>query len=570
MRIAVGSDHAGFELKGKVAAWLKEMGHEAVDAGPPSAEPCDYPEYAYKVARSVRERETERGVLLCGSGIGMSMAANRIAGVRAALCTTEEMARLSRAHNDANVLVLSGRYQEEGEAKKILQAWLTESFEGGRHERRVRAIDFPLYADPDRLAPPGGGNPSYLFRSDPEVAEAFLGERNRQEKKLELIASENFASAAVLEALASPMNNKYAEGYPGKRYYGGCEFVDIAEELARERVKKLYGADHANVQPHSGASANIAAYFSLLEYGDTILGMNLSHGGHLTHGHPVNFSGRFFKVAQYGVSRETEVLDYDEIRAIAKEAKPKMIVAGYSAYPRTIDFAAFRSIADEVGAYLMVDMAHIAGLIAAGVHPNPVPYADIVTSTTHKTLRGPRGGIILCKAEYAEAVDKTTFPGMQGGPLEHCIAAKAVCFREASTEAFRDYQKRIVANAKALAEALQKRDYRIVSGGTDTHLFLINLTDKDLSGKKAEKALDAAGITVNKNTVPFDERSPFITSGVRIGTPAVTTRGMGPAEMDRIAELIVRVLADPKNETNLEKVRADVESLCAKFPLYSF
>jgi glycine hydroxymethyltransferase len=432
----------------------------------------------------------------------------------------------------------------------------------------VRGIDLPAYGGSEELAPPGGGRLSYLFRTDPEIAEAILGERHRQETKLELIASENFASEAVLEALATPMNNKYAEGYPGKRYYGGCEFVDVAEQLAIDRLKAIFGADHANVQPHSGASANIAAYFSLLEYGDTILGMNLSHGGHLTHGHPVNFSGRFFKVAQYGVSRTTETLDYDEIRKVAREAKPRMIVSGYSAYPRTIDFAAFRSIADEVGAYLMVDIAHIAGLIAAGLHPNPVPHADLVTSTTHKTLRGPRGGFILCKKEHAEAVDKTTFPGMQGGPLEHCIAAKAVCFREAMAPAFREYQGRVVQNARALAAALEAKGFRLVSGGTDNHLMLVNLTDKGLSGKKAEKALDEAGITVNKNTVPFDERSPFVTSGIRIGTPAVTTRGMGMREMERVAELIARVLADPANEGNLEEVRKDVEALCRLFPLY--
>jgi glycine hydroxymethyltransferase len=568
MKIALGSDHAGFELKNKAAAWLRSMGHEAVDLGPATAERSDYPRYAYAVARSVREGHAERGVLLCGTGIGMSMAANRITGVRAALCATPEMARLARAHNDANVLILSGRFQKEEEARAVLETWLREPFEGGRHEARVRAIDLPDFGPSEEMAPPGGGRPSFLFRTDPEVAAAILGERMRQETKLELIASENFASEAVLEALATPMNNKYAEGYPGKRYYGGCEFVDVTEQLAIDRLKKLFGADHANVQPHSGASANLAAYFSVLEYGDTILGMNLSHGGHLTHGHPVNFSGRFFKVAQYGVSRETETLDYDEVRRIAREAKPRMIVAGYSAYSRTIDFAAFRSIADEVGAYLMVDMAHIAGLIAAGLHPNPVPEAHIVTSTTHKTLRGPRGGIILCKAEFAEAVDKTTFPGMQGGPLEHCIAAKAVCFREAMTPAFREYQSNVVTNARALAGSLQKEGFRLVAGGTDNHLMLVNLTDKGLSGKKAERALDEAGITVNKNTVPFDERSPFVTSGIRLGTPAVTTRGMGAPEMARIASLIARVLSDPGNEENVRKVRADVQALCGEFPLY--
>ncbi|MFH1278723.1 MAG: ribose 5-phosphate isomerase B [Candidatus Eisenbacteria bacterium] len=568
MRISIGSDHAGFERRKKVAGWLRAAGHEVLDLGPRSDGSCDYPEYAYAVARSLRAGDAERGVLLCGTGIGMSMAANRVGGVRAALCTSPEMAKLARAHNDANVLVLPGRLLSDGEAEEILDAWLAVEFEGGRHGRRVDEIDRPAFGGGNLMSPPGGGHPSFLFAADPEIAAAVVGERRRQETKLELIASENFASEAVLEALATPMNNKYAEGYPGKRYYGGCEFVDVAEELAIERAKNLYGADHANVQPHSGASANIAAFFSLLEYGDTILGMSLSHGGHLTHGHPVNFSGRFFKVAQYEVSRETEALDYDAVAAVAREAKPKMIIAGYSAYSRTIDFAAFRKIADDVGAYLMVDMAHIAGLIAAGLHPNPVPFADLVTSTTHKTLRGPRGGLILCKAEHAEAVDKTTFPGMQGGPLEHCIAAKAVCFREAMTPEFRAYQQRVIDNAKALAASLMKRGFAIVSGGTDNHLMLVNLTDKGVSGKKIEIALDEAGITANKNTVPFDERKPWITSGIRLGTPAVTTRGMGTDEMDRIADLIARVVEDPKNEEHLAAVRADVEDLCARFPLY--
>ena len=568
MKLAIGSDHAGYELKAKIIGWLAASGHEAVDLGPASAESCDYPEYAYKVADSVRFRRAERGILLCGTGIGMSMTANRIQGIRAALCVDEEAARLSRAHNDANILVLSARSCVEETARRIVEVWLKEPFEEGRHERRVHAIDNPFYETENHPAPPGGGRFHYLLRTDPEIAKTVLGERRRQETKLELIASENFASEAVLETLASTMNNKYAEGYPGNRYYGGCEYVDISEDLARDRLKDLYGAEHANVQPHSGASANIAAYFALLDYGDTIMGMNLSHGGHLTHGHPVNFSGRFFQVAQYEVNRETETLHFDEVRAVALKAKPKMIVAGYSAYSRTIDFEAFRAIADEVGAYLMVDMAHIAGLIAGGVHPNPVPYADIVTSTTHKTLRGPRGGIILCKEEHAAAIDKTTFPGMQGGPLEHCIAAKAVCFREAATPEFREYQKNVVENAAALAEALQKNGFRIVSGGTDNHLLMINLSDGKTSGKKAEKALDKAGITANKNTVPFDERSPFITSGVRIGTAAITTRGMGAGEMKRIASFIHRVLENPKDEENLEGVRGDVEELCREFPLY--
>ncbi|MBR6755435.1 MAG: serine hydroxymethyltransferase [Peptococcaceae bacterium] len=399
---------------------------------------------------------------------------------------------------------------------------------------------------------------------DPELAEAIFKEKNRQETKIELIASENFVSPAVMAAQGSVLTNKYAEGYPGKRYYGGCEFVDIAEDLARERAKKLFGAEHANVQPHCGANANTAVYFAILEPGDTVLGMNLSHGGHLTHGSPVNISGKYFNFVDYGVEEDTEVLDYDKILARAKEVKPKLIVAGASAYPRTLDFKRFREIADEVGAYLMVDMAHIAGLVAAGLHPNPVEYAHFVTTTTHKTLRGPRGGLILCKEEFAKQIDKAIFPGMQGGPLMHVIAAKAVCFHEALQPEFKEYQKQIVANAKALAEALQEQGFRIVSGGTDNHLMLIDVKSKGLTGKDAEKMLDDANVTVNKNTIPFETESPFITSGIRVGTPAVTTRGMKEAEMKEIAAIFDMVLI----QKNQEKAKEMVKSLTERFPLY--
>ncbi|MFB3817757.1 MAG: serine hydroxymethyltransferase [Candidatus Methylomirabilales bacterium] len=404
---------------------------------------------------------------------------------------------------------------------------------------------------------------------DPEIAQAIRLETERQASKLELIASENFVSEAVLEAMGSPLTNKYAEGYPGKRYYGGCEFVDVAESLAIERAKRLFGAEHANVQPHSGAQANMAAYFAVLEHGDTILGLNLSHGGHLTHGSPVNFSGRFFKVIAYGVRKDTEQIDMAEVRQLAREHRPKMIVTGGSAYPRTLDFAAFREIADEVGCYLMADIAHPAGIIAAGLHPSPIPHCDLVTTTTHKTLRGPRGGMILCKEKYAAAVNKTMFPGMQGGPLMHVIAAKAVAFQEALTPAWREYQRQIVANAKALAEALIRNGFRLVSGGTDTHVMLVDVASKGLTGKAAEAALDKAGITANKNTIPFETKPPTITSGIRLGTPALTTRGMREAEMQVVAGLIAEVLADVEDTSRQARVAGKVRELCAGFPLYA-
>lgn len=415
----------------------------------------------------------------------------------------------------------------------------------------------------------------HVKKVDPEIYEVLVNELRRQEYGLELIASENFASLAVIETMGSVLTNKYAEGYPGRRYYGGCEWVDRAEELAIERAKKLFGAEFANVQPHSGSQANMAVYLALAQPGDTIMGMSLSHGGHLTHGAPVNFSGRIFKVVHYGVNLETETIDYDEVRKLALEHRPKIIVAGGSAYARTIDFKRFREIADEVGAYLMVDMAHFAGLVAAGIHPNPVEYAHVVTSTTHKTLRGPRGGLILTNdPEIAKAVDKTIFPGIQGGPLMHVIAAKAVCFKEAMSEEFREYQKQVVKNAKKMAEEMKKRGYRIVSDGTDTHLFLVDLTPKDITGKAAEKALESCGITVNKNTIPNEKRSPFVASGIRIGTPAVTTRGMKEKEMEEIVELIDYVLSSITDEKGTvrpevrEEVTRRVRKLCERFPLY--
>ncbi|AVD57615.1 serine hydroxymethyltransferase [Heyndrickxia coagulans] len=410
---------------------------------------------------------------------------------------------------------------------------------------------------------------SHIANQDKEVYEAIRQELNRQRNKIELIASENFVSEAVMEAQGSVLTNKYAEGYPGHRYYGGCEYVDIVEDLARERAKQLFGAEHVNVQPHSGAQANMAVYFTILEHGDTVLGMNLSHGGHLTHGSPVNFSGMQYHFVEYGVDKETQHIDYEDVLEKARVHKPKLIVAGASAYPRTIDFKKFREIADEVGAYLMVDMAHIAGLVACGLHPNPVPYADFVTTTTHKTLRGPRGGMILCKAEFAKKVDKSIFPGIQGGPLMHVIAAKAVAFGEALTDGFKIYSQKVVDNAKRLAEGLQKEGFDLVSGGTDNHLILIDLRSFGITGKDAEKVLDDIGITANKNTIPYDPEIPFVTSGLRIGTPAVTTRGFGLEEMDEVASIIGSALKNPDNEAVLKEAAGRVKHLTERFPLYA-
>ena len=407
-----------------------------------------------------------------------------------------------------------------------------------------------------------------LAQSDPEIAAAIANETTRQAEGLELIASENFVTSAVLEAAGSVMTNKYAEGYPGKRYYGGCEFVDVAERLAIARAKTLFGADHVNVQPHSGAQANMAVYFTLLKPGDVVLGMNLAHGGHLTHGHPLNFSGKLYTIVPYGVRQDDERVDYEEFERLAHEHKPKMIIAGASAYSRVLDFERMGKVARAVGAPLMVDMAHIAGLVAGGQHPSPVPHADFVTTTTHKTLRGPRGGMVMCREQYAKDLDRAVFPGVQGGPLMHIIAAKAVCFREAATPEFAAYQQQLVANAKRLSAAMIAAGFRIVSGGTDNHIVLVDTFSKGITGKVAEAALGAAGITVNKNAIPFDQNPPMVASGVRLGTPAVTTRGMGEPQMDDIAGLIARALATPDDRAALTMIKAEVEQLCRQFPLY--
>ncbi|MDO8885464.1 serine hydroxymethyltransferase [Candidatus Oleimmundimicrobium sp.] len=407
-----------------------------------------------------------------------------------------------------------------------------------------------------------------LSKIDPEITKAIEDELRRQQGTLELIASENFASLAVMRATGSVFTNKYAEGYPGKRYYGGCGFIDVVEKLAIERAKIIFGADHANVQPHSGSQANMAVYFSCLKPGDKVMGLELSHGGHLTHGSPVNFSGQLYDFVFYGVNKDTEIFDYDEILKIAKKHRPKMIVTGASAYPRTIDFEAFRKIADEVNAYLMADIAHIAGLVAAGVHPSPIPHAQFTTTTTHKTLRGPRGGMVFCEERFAKSIDKTVFPGIQGGPLMNEITAKAVCLKEALTDEFKDYQKQIIKNAKILSRVFQDNGYRLVSRGTDNHLFLVDLTDKGITGREAEVVLESVGIILNRSTIPFETKSPFITSGIRVGTPAVTTRGMKEKEMEKIGELMIRTLENMDNEKVHTEVKNKVEKLCEEFPLY--
>jgi glycine hydroxymethyltransferase len=570
-RIVIASDHAGVEMNRRLREAMADLGISAEDLGTASGESVDYPDYAAAVARRISAGTADVGVLICGTGVGMSITANKFPGVRAALLYDDATARLARLHNDANVAVFGARTMSADDAARRLRLFLSEPFEAGRHTRRIekiRGIEKTIPAGPapaaHREAPM-----SFLKETDPEIYDIIRKETERQAYKLELIASENFVSEAVLEATGSVLTNKYAEGYPGKRYYGGCEFVDQAESLAIERTKKIFGAEHVNVQPHAGSQANMAVYFTVMNPGDTMLGMNLSHGGHLTHGSPVNFSGKLYNVVPYGVREDTETIDYDQVLDLALKHRPKLIVVGASAYPRTIDFPAFRRIADEAGCMVMADIAHIAGLVAAGLHPSPVPYCEFVTTTTHKTLRGPRAGLIMCRQEFAKKLDSAIFPGSQGGPLMHVIAAKAVALKEAMTPAFGEYQAQIVRNAAAMAKTLLARGNRLVSGGTDTHLMLVNLKDTQLTGKEGEAALEHVGITVNKNTVPFETRSPFITSGIRIGTPAITTRGMKESEMERIGNLIADVLDKPSDASEQRRVEAEVRALCDAFPLYA-
>lgn len=558
MKIALGADHGGFELKESLKRSLAGQGIEVLDLGIRDKSPADYTDYANAVAAAVSRGAADQGVLVCTTGIGMSIAANRFPKVRAALCMTPEMAVKARAHNHANVLVLGGAVTGGDLAERILAAWLkTGPDSGERHARRLA-----------KMAGGGGvSDPLEIAAADPELYAIMQREAARQRETINLIASENYCSPAVREAQGSIFTNKYAEGYPGKRWYNGCAHVDEVERLAIERAKALFGAEHVNVQPHSGSGANMAVYFALMKPGDTMIAMRLDQGGHLTHGSSVNFSGRLFNVSHYGVAPGTEQIDYEGVARLAAEKKPRVIVAGASAYPRILDFKRLREIADSVGACLVVDMAHIAGLVAAGVHPNPVPYCEVVTSTTHKTLRGPRSGMILCREAFAAEIDRQIFPGIQGGPLVHGVAAKAACFLEAMQPEFKAYQRQVVRNAQVLAARLAAGGLRIVSGGTDNHLCLVDLTPVDVTGKDAADALEKAGVTVNKNAIPFDKRSPFVTSGIRLGTPAVTTRGMKEREMDAVAALILEALRHVGDEKALAGIRERALVLTARFPV---
>jgi len=551
--ILIGSDHAAYQMKVTIKTYLEKQGYTVQDVGPQSIESVDYPDFGIQVASAISAGKQKRGILMCGTGLGMSMVANRFPGVRAALCNDTFSAALSRQHNDANILVMGGRVIGDVLAQEIVSVWLSTAFEGGRHQNRINKFD--------RLGL------QVIRESDPELAATIEKEMFRQQNNLELIASENIVSKAVMAVQGSVMTNKYAEGYPEKRYYGGCEFVDIAEDLAIERARRLFQAPYVNVQPHSGSQANMAVYFALLQPGDTVLGMDLAHGGHLTHGSKVSFSGRLYQFVHYGIDAQTGFIDYNQVEALAHQHRPKMIVAGASAYPRIIDFKAFADIAASVDALLMVDMAHIAGLVAAGVHPSPIPHADVTTSTTHKTLRGPRGGLILSKSDYGKRLNKEIFPGIQGGPLMHIVAAKATAFQEALSDEFKDYQIQTVKNAATLAEDLMNGGMTLISNGTDNHMLLADLSSLNVTGKAAEDALGQAGITVNKNAVPFDTLGPAITSGIRIGTPAITTRGMQATEMTLIADMILRVLKHIDDPATIQTVKHQVTELCEQFPI---
>ena len=561
LNVGIASDHGGFEYKKKLIKEIEALGFVCRDFGPFVLDPQDdYSEFGNPLGFALTRGEIDLGVLLCRSGVGMGIDANRFHGVRAAVAYKEKVVKSSREHNCSNVLVLPADHITEEESVRFLKTWFATPFSGDpRHLRRLEKLEKGTYDDI-----------AAIRSADPEVAAWIDREAARQNEGIELIASENFTSTAIRAAQGSVLTNKYAEGYPGRRYYGGCQFVDEIEKLAIDRAKELFGAEAANVQPHAGSQANMAVYFALLNPGDTVLSMSLDHGGHLTHGHPMNFSGKLFNIVPYGVNAETEMIDYDEVERLAMECKPRMILAGASAYPRIIDFPRLRQIADKANAYLFVDMAHIAGLVAAGVHPSPVPYCDVVTTTTHKTLRGPRSGLILCREKYIKAINSKVFPGLQGGPLEHVIAAKAICFKEAMSPEFREYQKQIVKNAAALAAALKDKGFRIVSGGTDNHLMLVDLRPRNATGKEIQIACDKAAITLNKNMIPFDPEKPMVTSGVRIGTPAVTTRGMKEPEMLRIADFIDRAVLNKNDDAALAKIADEVHAFTAGFPLPQF
>ena len=560
-KVALAADTDGTELKEQVRSWLDLNGYPFEDLGG-----CNSEEIATRVARAVASGQADSGIVIDRSGFGLSIHANKVAGVRAVLAHNVEMARLSREQHDANVLCIASQEIRGKRLKEILDAWINTAYSGELHESTPPAME------PKQNPTPEAPIPTYkptLAEADPAIFQAIENEYARQRDNIELIASENFTSRAVMEAQGSCLTNKYAEGYPKKRWYGGCEYVDVVEELAIERAKKLFGADHVNVQPHSGSQANAAVYFAMLQPGDLILTMDLSHGGHLTHGHKMNFSGRFYRVVHYGVSKQTETIDYDALEQQARETRPKMITAGASAYSRTIDFPRLRQIADSCGALLFIDMAHIAGLVAAGVHPSPIPHADFVTTTTHKTLRGPRGGLVFCKEKYAKDIDSQVFPGVQGGPLMHVIAAKAVALGEALRPEFKSYQQQVIRNAKALCEGMKKNGFRIVSGTTDNHVMLVDLQPKNLTGKEVSEVLDHAGITVNKNAIPFDTQSPFKSGGIRLGTPAVTTRGMKEDEMFDIANLIEEAVEHRGDAEKIDSIRDHVRKITARFPLPS-
>ena len=557
MKISIASDHGGVDVKTLLVKALGECA-TVLDKGPFDRASCDYPDYAASVALDVASGAVDFGILICRSGIGMSMCANRYQNVRAALCSTTEAATATRQHNGANVLCMGADVISPEYALEIAKTFIaTPVDESERHARRREKLERA-----GRLSDVSG-----LLRDDPEVFATIKAQTEQEDTEINLIASENTSSRACREAAGSVLMNKYAEGYPAKRWYSGCGPVDAAEELARKRACELFGADHANVQPHCGSAANMAVYFATIKPGDTILALSLDQGGHLTHGSPVNFSGKFYNIVPYTVDRTTEMLDYDAIEKLALEVKPKILLTGASAYPRKIDFRRVREICDKAGCLMMVDMAHIAGLVAGGQHESPVPYADFVTTTTHKTLRGPRGGLVLCKEKYAKALDSAVFPGMQGGPLENIIAAKAVCFREAMQPEFKDYAAQLVRNCAVLCKTIQDRGYRIVSGGTDNHLFLVDVKSHGMTGKDAAAALDASGIVVNKNTIPYDTESPFKTSGIRIGTASVTTRGMKEPEMIKIGTWIADVLDNIADTTVQERVKREAKALVANFPV---
>ena len=554
MKIAIGADHGGYELKARLLASFRDC----QDMGCFDPEACDYSDYADDVAMAVAKGDADLGVLVCRTGLGMSTAANRFQNVRAALCRTVKDVETARRHNGANILCIGADVTDEKTAKDMLSVFVStvvddtprHAIRRAKLERAKRLSDFSLLAS-----------------ADPEVWASIKAQVDQEDTEINLIASENTSSRAVRLAAGSVLMNKYAEGYPGKRWYSGCLPVDAAEELARQRACALFGAEHANVQPHCGSAANMAVYFATIKPGDTILSLSLDQGGHLSHGSPVNFSGKLYNIVPYTVDRETERLDYDALERQAMEVRPKILLSGASAYPRAIDFKRIREICDKCGAIMMVDMAHIAGLVAGGAHESPVPYADFVTTTTHKTLRGPRGGLVLCKAQYAKALDSAVFPGMQGGPLENIIAAKAVCFREWMQPEMKDYAAQIVKNCKAMCKAVQDRGFRIVSGGTDNHLFLVDVKAKGMTGKDAAAALDAAGIVVNKNTIPYDTESPFKTSGIRVGTASITTRGMKETEAAIIGGWIADILSDITNVALQQKVKAEAAKLVANFPV---